>query len=356
MNRVIRNIVLLASAFIAAALLVTAAAAGIFFYLNAPLDREFRPVDGIEAAGNGAARVRVREGESAGSVGRRLEDALLIRSGFLWNIVSRFDRGYVKQGVYLVTEPMTLTALYGLLKTGREEMVRITIPEGVTLSKMARILENAGIVPADDFIAVAHDPKFLDEYHIPSASAEGYLFPDTYFFPEDYPASLVVKTMADTFFEKLDVIRGPSPQETAAALHEKITLASIIEREYRVDDEAPVMAGIFTNRLDLGMRLQSCATVEYIITEIQGKPHPTRIFFSDLEIANPYNTYRETGLPPGPIAAPGLVALAAAYHPASTDYLYFRLADAGAGRHTFSRTLQDHNDAAVFYTKAGAGS
>jgi UPF0755 protein len=338
----------------AAILLVTAAVAGIFFYLNAPPGKAFRPTDGIETASNGEIRIRVREGESAGSVGSRLRDAQLIRSDFLWSIVSRFDKDFIKQGVYLVAEPMPLTDLYNLLKTGREEIVRVTIPEGVTLTKMARILENAGIVPADDFLAAARDPAFLGEYHIPAASAEGYLFPDTYFFPLGYPARLVVKTMADTFFEKLDAIRGPSPQETAAELHEKITLASIVEREYRVDNEAPVMAGVFLNRLDLGMRLQSCATVEYIITEIQGKPHPARIYFSDLEIPDLYNTYRVSGLPPGPIAAPGQTALSAVYHPAETAYLYFRLADANAGRHTFSRTFEDHNNAAVFYTKANA--
>jgi UPF0755 protein len=355
MNKMTRKIALLASVFIATALIIAAAVAGIFFWLNAPPDKAFRPADGIEMAANGGIRIRVREGESAGSVGDRLEEAFLIRSGLLWSAVSRFDKDYIKQGVYLVTEPMPLTALYGLLKTGRDEMVRVTIPEGVTLAKTARILENAGVVAADDFLAAARDPAFLDEYRIPAASAEGYLFPDTYFFSLGYPARLVVKTMADTLFDRLDTIRGPSPRETAAELHEKITLASIVEREYRVEDEAPVMAGVFVNRLERGMRLQSCATVEYIITEIQGKPHPARIFFSDLEIPSPYNTYRETGLPPGPIAAPGLVALAAAWHPAATGYLYFRLADANAGRHTFSRTFEDHNNAAVFYTKAGAG-
>jgi UPF0755 protein len=348
-----RKIALLVSALIAAALIVTAAGVGIFFWLNTPPDRAFRPVDGIDTADSGEIRIRVREGESAGSVGARLEDALLIRSHFLWNIVSRFDKDFIKQGVYLMAEPMPLTELYSLLKTGREEIVRVTIPEGVTLSKMARILENARVVTAGDFLAAAHDAALLAEYHIPAESAEGYLFPDTYFFPQDYPARLVVKTMVDTLFEKLGAIRGPTPDETAARLHERITLASIVEREYRVNDEAPVMAGVFYNRLDRGMRLQSCATVEYIITEIQGKPHPTRIFFRDLEISDPYNTYRETGLPPGPIAAPGQVALSAAYHPDTTPYLYFRLADANAGRHTFSRTFEDHNAAVVFYTKAG---
>jgi UPF0755 protein len=245
-----------------------------------------------------------------------------------------------------------------LLKTGRQEMVRVTVPEGVTLSKAARIMESGGICAAADFLAAASDPEFLAEYHIPAASAEGYLFPDTYLFPQGYPARLAVKTMADNFFEHLVEIgeaRGVDVWESAAELHRKVTLASIVEREYRVDDEAPVIAGVFHNRLERGMRLQSCATVEYIITEIEGKPHPTRIFYRDLEIQSPYNTYQVSGLPPGPISAPGQTALDAVFHPAATDYLYFRLADADAGRHTFSRTLEDHNNAVVFYTKAASG-
>jgi UPF0755 protein len=237
-------------------------------------------------------------------------------------------------------------------------MVRITVPEGVTLSKTARILQDGGICTADEFLAAASDPEFLAEYDILAGSAEGYLFTDTYLFPKDYPARLAVKTMADNFFKHLEEIREtlkPDVRESAAELHQKVILASIVEREYRVNDEAPVMAGVFYNRLERGMRLQSCATVEYIITEIEGKPHPTRIFFRDLEIQSPYNTYRVSGLPPGPISAPGQTALDAVYRPAATDYLYFRLADANAGRHTFSRTLEDHNNAVVFYTKAGAG-
>jgi UPF0755 protein len=356
MKSVVQKIVLLVSAFVATAFLVAAAGGGIFFYLNAPPDKGFRPTDGISVTSGGEARVEVREGESAGSVGRRLEDALLIRSRFLWNVLGRLDKEFIRQGVYVVTEPMPLTSLRDLLKTGRQEMVRVTVPEGVTLSKMARLLENGAICAADDFLAAASDPAFLAEYHIPADSAEGYLFPDTYLFPRGYPARLVVKTMADNFFRQLDEVRGADARESAAQLHEKITLASIVEREYRVNDEAPVMAGVFYNRLDRRMRLQSCATVEYIITEIEGKPHPTRIFYRDLEIQNPYNTYLVSGLPPGPISAPGRVALNAVYRPSETAYLYFRLADANAGRHTFSRTLEDHNSAAVFYTKAGAGS
>jgi UPF0755 protein len=302
---------------------------------------------------NGGARIEVRKGESAISVGHRLEDALLIRSSLLWNIASRLDKDFIKRGVYTVAEPMPLMELYRLLKTGRQEMVRVTIPEGVTLSKIADILEKNDICAAEDFRAAAADPDFLAEYHIPGG--EGYLFPDTYLFAQGYPAPLVVRAMADTFFKKLEEIRGPDRRESAAGLHERVILASIVEREYRVDDEAPLMAGVFLNRRNLGMRLQSCATVEYIITEIQGKPHPTRLFYRDLDIQNPYNTYIVPGLPPGPISAPGWVALNAVYHPANTDDLYFRLADAAAGRHTFSRTLEDHNNAEIFYIKTQAG-
>ncbi|MDR1470436.1 MAG: endolytic transglycosylase MltG [Spirochaetaceae bacterium] len=355
MKKVTQRIVILVSAVVATALLLAAAAGGIFFYLNAPPDKAFRPTDGISVTAEGEARIEVREGESAGSVGQRLEDALLIRSAFLWNILSRLDEDHIRQGVYVVAEPLSLTATRALLKTGRQEMVRITVPEGVTISKTARILESGGICTADEFLAAASDPEFLAEYHIPADSAEGYLFPDTYLFPRGYPAHLAAKTMADNFFEHLAETRGPGERESAAETHRKITLASIVEREYRVNDEAPMMAGVFYNRLERGMRLQSCATVEYIITEIEGKPHPTRIFFRDLEIQNPYNTYKVSGLPPGPISAPGQIALDAVYHPVATDYLYFRLADANAGRHTFSRTLEDHNNAVVFYTKAGAG-
>jgi UPF0755 protein len=130
-----------------------------------------------------------------------------------------------------------------------------------------------------------------------------------------------------------------------------VILASIVEREYRLDEEAPLMAGVFKNRLDIGMALQSCATVEYVITEIQGKPHPEVLSTRDTEIRDPYNTYIRPGLPPGPIASPGMIALKAAFNPTKSDYLYFRLVEADSGRHYFSRTLDDHIKAGRLYTK-----
>jgi UPF0755 protein len=128
-------------------------------------------------------------------------------------------------------------------------------------------------------------------------------------------------------------------------------MASIVEREYRADDEAPLIASVFYNRLKRNIGLESCATLEYIITEIQQKAHPEYITLEDEKIDSPYNTYKWAGLPPGPISNPGRIALEAAFHPARTGYLYFVLRDQQAGRHFFSRDLSEHNQAKYLYLK-----
>jgi UPF0755 protein len=148
--------------------------------------------------------------------------------------------------------------------------------------------------------------------------------------------------MTDNFFSKIESISPSFREMSMQELNEIVILASIVEREYRLVQEAPIMAGVFNNRLRINMLLQSCATVEYIITEIQGRPHPNVLLYRDLEIQNPYNTYMYRGLPPGPISAPGVVALSAAMFPARTDYLFFRLVDPSSGRHYFSRTYDAH--------------
>ncbi|WP_255947327.1 endolytic transglycosylase MltG [Brucepastera parasyntrophica] len=140
-------------------------------------------------------------------------------------------------------------------------------------------------------------------------------------------------------------------------MYEKVILASIVEREYQIREEAPLIASVFANRLKIGMGLQSCATIEYIITEIQGLPHPVRLYDRDLEIRSDYNTYLWAGLPPSPISNPGLIALNAAFNPAKTNYLYFRLTDSESGAHTFTRSLDEHVSAGRNLTvKRAAGN
>jgi UPF0755 protein len=142
---------------------------------------------------------------------------------------------------------------------------------------------------------------------------------------------------------------------TARGIYDTVILASIVEREYRAASEAPLIAGVFANRLRQRWGLYSCATIEFIITEIQGKPHPEVITIEDTRIDNPYNTYIWMGLPPGPIANPGIVALNAAFNPAKTDYYYFRVDDAAQGTHHFSTDFSEHIEVGRAVTKRQAG-
>jgi len=344
----------LISFFIGLLLLLAAGLAGTALYCNAP-PRE-APLSGGDFAGakredGGTVLFEIREGESAYGIGQRLEQAGLIKTRYFWNILCRIKKDFLKTGTYRLTVPASQTEIRSVLVEGKQLLLRVTIPEGVTLKKAAAIMEQSGICPADDFLAAAADKAILAAYHIPGLTMEGYLYPETYFFPGSFPAERVVKTMADTFFEKLRELTPESASFTPRELNDIVILASIVEREYRVDDEAPIMAGVFRNRMKIGMALESCATVEYIITEIQGKPHPHILYFEDIAIKHPYNTYVNPGLPPGPISFPGRTALDAALHPAQTDYLFFRLVNESAGRHYFSKTLDAHIKAGALFVK-----
>jgi len=327
---------------------------GAVMYFNSPVQdgSVVTEQDGIRRIEDGAFYIDVRRGESAQSVGLRLERAKLIKNRFFWNLICRWKKEHVKTGTYRLELPASPIAIHSLLVSGKQILYRVTIPEGVTLKKMAVILEEAGICSAEDFLNAASDPQITGAYRIPNATMEGYLFPDTYLFQQEYPAEQVIKTMADNFYKRIENIDPSVVKMSSQELNEKVILASIVEREYRVEDEAPLMAGVFFNRLRINMALQSCATVEYIITEIQDKPHPAVIYNRDLEIRDPYNTYLWPGLPPGPISAPGIVALQAVLFPEKTDFFYFRLNDPASGRHYFSRTLDEHIDAGQFYPKS----
>jgi len=348
---------------IALTLIIVPSAIGLFIYLNnAPKVIITKPslgntpeTIGISIADDGGYLFDIRRGESASSVGSRLESAGIIKNRYFWNLLCRLEDAHIKTGTFKIDMPKTQIAILHEFIAGSTILNKITIPEGMSLTKTARILEEADICSKEDFLSAVRDPEIIKHYGIPANSVEttmeGYLFPDTYFFPKFYPANIIVRIMADNFFKKLEAInpalRGLSQKE----LNDKVILASIVEREYRIPDEAPVMAGVFYNRLRINMALQSCATVEYIITEIQGKPHPSVLRHSDIEIRSPYNTYIRTGLPPGPISSPGTIALRSVMSPANTDFLYFRLTDAASGKHYFSKTIDEHIMAGALITK-----
>jgi UPF0755 protein len=355
MHNVIKKFIVIASSLLGLALFVVFILLGAFFYFNSP--PAFSP-DSLKGREDPALNFdgetitfEVFKGESAKSAGDRLAGLGLIRSRLFWQILCRYVGEQIKTGNYRIDIPSNTLTIHRLLVSGRQMLLRVTIPEGLTLSKTARLMENSGICAGDEFIAAASDPEIAGFYHIPGPGMEGYLYPDTYLFPSGYPAAMAVRAMADNFFSRIakmdERVSIMQPEE----INKLVILASIVEREYRLDEEAPLMAGVFKNRLDIGMALQSCATVEYVITEIQGKPHPEILSTRDIEIRDPYNTYVRPGLPPGPIASPGAVALKAVFNPAESDYLYFRLVEADSGRHYFSRTLDDHIKAGRLYTK-----
>ncbi len=282
----------------------------------------------------------VSRGASAYSITANLAEKSLVRSRFFTYYATRFFSFSLKAGTYRLSSSMSTLAILHYIADGKQEYTRVTIPEGLSLVKTARHLENTGIVSAAAFLASARDPAVLSAHGISGKTAEGFLFPDTYFFSQGMDADELVGTMVDTFFTRIaDLDNVPTDP---SKLFDKVVLASIIEREYRVAAEAPLIASVFANRIRIGMGLQSCATIEYIITEIQNKPHPGRLLVSDLSIPSDYNTYVWAGLPPGPISSPGLVALKAAFSPADTKYLYFRLTDTEAGTHSFTRSLDEH--------------
>jgi UPF0755 protein len=327
----------------------------VLIYLNSspPFDsREnlaVRPE--VEDYIDAGVRFEVRKGESAQSVGQRLAAMGFIRGELFWYLLCRFDKEPIKSGTYRIAIPSSQIAIHQILVSGRQILLRVTIPEGYTLKKTAKLLEDSGICPADEFFVAACDPDIIKRYRIPGESIEGYLYPDTYLLPPEYPAAKVVAAMADNFFARIGEIDEKLMSMPPDELNNLVILASIVEREYQLSEEAPLMAGVFFNRLNIGMALQSCATVEYIITEIQDRPHPQVLLTRDLEIRDPYNTYMRPGLPPGPICSPGAVALGAIINPSKSSYLYFRLVDQDSGRHYFSNTLDAHIRAATLYVK-----
>jgi len=300
-------------------------------------------------------RFEVSQGESVKAIALKLEEEGLIKNSSLFYYFVRFpsffklffgnintDQDFVlKSGIYQLNYGMTYSELVKNLSSGQQEYIKLVVPEGKTISQVAQILEDKGICFIQDFKEACYNKRMLEIRGIKGESAEGFLFPDTYFLTPGMPASQVCEIMIDNFFEKIKSVPGLS-EKTEEELFETVTLASIVEREYRVEEEAPLIASVFTNRLKQGIGLYSCATIIYILTEIECRPHPDRVLLEDTKIDNPYNTYKWAGLTPGPISNPGLVALNAAANPPKTNYYFFQVVDSEAGKHVFSTTFDEH--------------
>jgi len=280
---------------------------------------EDRPPEGSQTA-----RFRIAAGEPLATTAQRLAEARLVRNPlvFRWLYQVWQGDGAFPSGTFEVPGNQSARDLAAWFRHAKPLEVRVTIPEGWTATKIARLLEEKQVVSARAFLTVVTHPVLIGSLGQGLSSLEGRLFPDTYLFPVDTPAEEVAR---------------------------RIVLASIVEREYRDPSEASVIASVFANRLEKGIPLASCATIEYILTELLGRPHPKRIFFVHTQIPSPYNTYLNKGLPPGPIANPGLTALKAAFEPAQTNYLYFVVSDPIRGSHTFSSNYSQHEQAREAY-------
>lgn len=306
-----------------------------------------------QRAGSGDPLFSIDRGENLGGIAHRLKEQGFIRSAMLLDVIARLTgtQGDIKAGYYRVPRGATTFAVHRLLTVGAQKLAKVTIPEGWTARKIANHLEALGICPAADFLAAVKSPALLTKFGITGPTMEGHLFPDTYFVPQPFSGEAMADLMASTFYDTVSSIEPGWKSLPRSEFDRRVIMASIVEREYRADDEAPLIASVFYNRLKRNIGLESCATLEYIITEIQNKAHPEYITLDDEKINSPYNTYKWAGLPPGPISNPGKIALEAAFHPAVTGYMYFVLKDAQAGRHFFSRNLNEHNQAKYLYLK-----
>ncbi len=276
-----------------------------------------------------------------------LEAHDVISSRTLFIIAARAsDYGRTLQtGTFLFPEPVSIMDVIDHLHAGRFMIERwVTIPEGLTIRRIAQILRGSCSIDSAGIVALAKDPSFLARMGIHAPSLEGYLFPDTYLFTiRDAPAH-TLEQFVRGFRASLEPLITRRIAGSGRTVHDVLTLASIVEGETRLASERARVAGVYQNRLRLGMRLQADPTVQYIIPD-----GPRRLFYSDLRIASPYNTYRNAGLPPGPINNPGREAVLAAIDPEKHDFLYF--VATGSGGHSFSRTWQEHERAVADYRK-----
>jgi UPF0755 protein len=281
--------------------------------------------------------IQIKSGMSAAEIGNLLKEKGLIRSVLLFRLTSALNgtSKSLKAGEYSLNKGMGLFQILNKLSSGEVVLHKFTIPEGFTLSQIGELWEEKGFGVSTDFIKASQEPSIREKYDVNSESLEGYLFPDTYMFPVGISESEAISKMLDEFKSVAKTLYSDHDLEKEFSLHEVISLASIIEREALLESEKPIISAVFHNRLKLGKRLESCATVLY------GLGYPKRkLTYSDLrDKSSPYNTYVYYGLPPGPICNPGLGSITAALNPSEHKYLYF--VSKNDGSHYFTDNYKD---------------
>src|SRR5689334_2617793 len=285
-------------------------------------------------------RVIVPRGASFGQAADSLAKNGIIGSQKLFTLYGRIVGGdrNIKPGTYLLKHGTPWNSIIDALNGGHGLVNTVTIPEGWTIAQITPALARTLKVPAESVTAAVRDTALLARLDVPNPTLEGYLFPDTYAFPLGTTARQAVREMVYSFERRWK----PSWDSAALAMkinrNDLVTMASIVEKEARLPEERPVIAAVYYNRLRKGMLLQADPTVQYALGH-----HVGRVLYKDLAIKSPYNTYVNKGLPPGPIASPGVASLAAAASPANVQYLYFVASQ--DGHHEFRMTLEQHANA-----------
>lgn len=284
-------------------------------------------------------------GTGSAQMAQKLQDSHVIRSRYAFLLMRVWKGGSLKAGEYRFADPDTTAGVYARIARGDVYTRAVTIPEGFNLYDIAAAVEAAGLGTRAAFLQAAHTNADLVSAFAPTAtSLEGYLYPDTYRFSRHTTLRNMQDTMVRRFHRQAAAMGLLSVPDIART----VILASLVEKEVHFDNERTEAAGVFTNRLDRNMPLQTDPTVVY--AALQAGRWTGVIHRSDLDFDSPYNTYRHTGLPPGPICSPGAAALRAAMHPATTENLYF-VADA-TGHTQFSAGLKEHAGQVASYRKS----
>ena len=301
--------------------------------------------------------VVIEPGEGAAAIGQTLQEKGIIRAAWAFRLAARLGKleSSLQAGEYELSPAMSVPLILGKLARGEVVLHPVTIPEGYTLVQIAELLENNRLCKSEEFLALARRPRSDVVPGVRLKNLEGYCFPDTYHFQAGVSAGQILDAMLEQFKEQVlplyrlavdrastgNRLRTRTQAPTRLTLPQIITLASMVERETRVAAERPIVAAVYYNRLRLGMPMECDATVQYAL----GVQKPV-LLYSDLEVDSPYNTYKYRGLPPGPIANPGLASIKAALSPARNNYLFYVLDETkNDGSHVFSRTFSAHQRA-----------
>ncbi len=332
--------------------IIILAGAGVYSYLT------FIPDYLSTGANEETVTVVISQGDSLATVANSLHDEGVIHNRYWFRREAQkeeVDRN-IRPGTYEIPPEQPFSEIFKILQVGEQrESVVVTFPEGLTLYQMGARVEDSGLATREEFLEATEDyyqrqglsfdaePLFF--------SLEGYLYPDTYHFDKDQTAREIIEIMT----ARMNRIFTPEDyelmEEKGLTLHQVLTKASLIERESAFDQESSLIAGVIENRLKQDMRLQIDASVIYAVGE--GQEHLTRVLYEHLEVENPFNTYRYTGLPPGPIAAPRESSIRAAMEPEEHSYLFYVVGSEG---HVFAETYEEHLENVAAYREMQEGA